>query len=362
MIVGSVREVKTEEHRVGLTPDGARDLVLAGHKVMIESGAGAGSGYSNDAYIKAGATITPEAAAIWADADLMVKVKEPQPEELSLLRRGLTLFTYLHLAALPEVTQALLDAGTTSIAFETVELDDHSLPLLIPMSQIAGTMGPQVGARWLMRPGYGRGKLLSGLPGSPPARVVIFGAGTVGLSACEVAVALGAQVTVFSPNLAELRRAEERWPHRVNTATPTPVNTGAAIEGADLIISGVYLQGGRVAPRLASRQDLKLIGPGAVIVDIAIDQGGSFETSRPTTHADPVFVEEDVVHYCVANMPGAVPRTATAALAAATTPYVLEIAELGTTKAVAGNPALARGLMTRDGTLVNRLVAEALGA
>ncbi len=361
MIIGTVRELKTEEYRVGLTPEGVQDLVLLGHEVMVGTGAGVGSGYSDDAYLAAGATIVEDAAEVWAAVHLMVKVKEPQVEELSLLRRGLTLFTYLHLAALPEVTRALLDAGTTSIAYETVELDDQSLPLLIPMSQIAGRMGPQVGARWLMRPGPGRGKLLSGLPGSPPARVVIFGAGTVGQSACEVAIALGAHVTVMAPHLASLRRVEERWPQRVVTTTPTPANVAIAIKGADLLISGVNLGGGQAAPRLASREDLRRLGPGAVIVDIAIDQGGSFETSHPTTHADPVFVEEGVVHYCVANMPGAVPRTSTAALAAVTTPFVLKMAELGPVKALSDDAALSRGLMTREGELINRGVAQALG-
>ena len=361
MIVGTVREVKTEEYRVGLTPDGSRGLVLVGHTVLVETGAGAGSGYSDEAYLAAGATILPGAPEVWSSADLMVKVKEPQPEELTYLRRGLTLFTYLHLAAFPNVTRALLEAETTSIAYETVELEDHSLPLLIPMSQIAGRMGPQVGAKWLMKPGPGRGKLLSGLPGSPPSQVVIFGAGMVGRSACEVAIALGSQVTVLDPNLAALRWVEDRWPGRVITSIASRVNIEAGIEGADLVISAVNLRGGHAAPRLISRDDLGRVGHGAVLVDIAIDQGGSFETSHATTHADPVFVEEGVVHYCVANMPGAVPRTSTGALSAATTPFVLELAELGADKALANNPALSRGLMTRDGKLMNRPVAEALG-
>ncbi len=360
MIVGCVREVKTEEHRVGLTPQGAADLVRAGHRVLIEAGAGEDSGFPDAAYAAAGAA--PVAAAdVWSAAALVVKVKEPQAQELGLLRPGSTLFTYLHLAAAPAVTTALLASEATAIAYETVELADGSLPLLIPMSQIAGRMAPQVGARWLMRPGPGRGKLLSGLPGSPAARVVIIGAGTVGANACDVALGLGAQVTVLAPALAELRALEGRWPGRLTTLPSTPAHIEAAIEGADLVIGAVNLRGGGAAPKLVSRPALAAIGPGAVIVDVAIDQGGIFETSRPTTHAEPIFVEEGIVHYCVANMPGAVSRSATLALTAATLPYVLKLADLGTSKALAADPALARGLMTRDGELVNRSVAAALG-
>jgi alanine dehydrogenase len=293
--------------------------------------------------------------------DLLVKVKEPQPQEFELMRPGLILFTYLHLAALPEVTHALLDAKVDSVAFETVELDDESLPLLIPMSQIAGRMAPLVAARWLQHPGPGRGKLMSGMPGSPPARVVIFGAGTVATNACQVALGLGAEVTMIAPTLEELRAAEDRWPYRITTLPSTPANIHVAIEGVDVLISGVLVRGGRTAPKLVSREDLKRVGPGAVIVDVAIDQGGIFETSRPTTHADPIYVEEGVVHYCVANMPGAVPRTATAALAAATLPYVLKLADMGLAKAISADRALARGVMTRNGKLLNKGVAQTLG-
>lgn len=359
MIVGTVRELKNEEFRVGLTPEGVRDLVRQRHEVLVEKGAGEGSGFSDEVYAQAGAAIEPSAAEIWARADLVVKVKEPQPQEFGLLRRGQCLFTYLHLAALPDVTKALIKAGTTSIAYETVELDDASLPLLVPMSQIAGRMAPQVGARWLQRPGPGRGKLLSGLTGSPPARVVIFGAGTVASNACAIALGMGAQVTIIAPRLEQLREVEARWP-QLTTFPSTGANIERAIEGADLLISGVLVRGGRVAPKLVSRADLRRIGPGAVIVDVAIDQGGIFETSRPTTHDDPIYVEEDVVHYCVPNMPGAVPRTSTSALTAATLPYVLELAGLGVRKALSADPALARGLMTRDGELVNKGVAQTL--
>jgi alanine dehydrogenase len=361
LIVGTVRELKTEEYRVGLTPEGVHDLTLAGHRVVVEAGAGAGSGFDDDIYTAAGAEVVATAAEVWKQAELVVKVKEPQPPEFDLLRAGQTLFTYLHLAALPDVTKALLDAGTTSIAYETVELDDGSLPLLIPMSTIAGRMAPLIGARWLMRPGPGRGKLMSGLPGSPPAKVVIFGAGTVGSNACEVALGLGAQVTMLAPRLEQLHQVADRFPGRVVTFPSTPANIEHAIVGADILISGVLVRGGRVAPKLVSRADLKRVGAGAVIVDVAIDQGGIFETSRPTSHTDPIYVEEGVIHYCVANMPGAVPRTSTSALAATTLPYVLSMAELGVSRALSADPSLARGLMTRDGALVNKGVAATLG-
>jgi len=361
MIAGTVSELKDDEDRVGLTPEGARDLSRLGHTVLVESGAGLASGFSDDVYLRAGATVVPTAKEVWGSADLVVKVKEPQPEEFALLRRGQALFTYLHLAASPETTRALLDAGTTAIAYETVQLPDGSLPLLIPMSQIAGRMATLVGQRWLQHPGPGRGKLLSGLPGAPPAKVVIFGAGTVAFHACDVAVAMGAHVTVVSLRLEDLRRLEDRWPNRLTTLPSTPANIERAIVGADLLISGVLVRGGLGAPRLVSREELRLIGPGGVVVDVAIDQGGSFETSRPTTHHDPVFVEEGVVHYCVANMPGAVPRTATSALTAATLSYVLGLAELGVDEALAADGALALGLMTRDGRLLNKAVAESLG-
>ncbi len=361
MIVGSVREVKNEEYRVGLTPEGARDLVRHGHRVIVEKDAGAVSGYPDDAYAAAGAEVVARAADVWSAVDLLVKVKEPQPQEFDLMRRGLTLFTYLHLAALPEVTDALLKGGTDSIAYETVELANRELPLLIPMSEIAGRMAPEIGGQWLRKPGPGRGKLLSGMPGSPPAHVVIFGAGTVATNACMIAVGLGARVTVLAPRLEELRIIEERWLGRVTTMPSTQANIDSIIVGADILISGVLVRGGGRPPKLVSREALKSVGAGAVIVDVAIDQGGIFETSRPTTHADPVFIEEGVIHYCVANMPGAVPRTSTAALTAATFPYVLKLADLGVSRGVSADPALAKGLMTRAGQLVNRDVATALG-
>jgi len=287
-------------------------------------------------------------------------VKEPLAPEFGIMRAGQTLFTYLHLAAAPETTRALIEAGTTSIAYETVQAPDGSLPLLIPMSQIAGRMATLVGQRWLQHPGPGRGKLLSGLPGSRAARAVFLGAGTVSTNACDVAVALGAQVTVVSERLGDLRRLEDRWPNRVTTMPSTTGNVERAIAGADLVVSGVLVPGGAAAPKLVSRQALRLLGDGAVIVDVSIDQGGTFETSRPTSHSDPVFVDEGVVHYCVPNMPGAVPHTSTLALTAATISYVIEIARLGVEGAMAADPSLALGLMTRKGELVNDAVRRTL--
>jgi alanine dehydrogenase len=324
---------------------------------VVEAGAGLGSGLADEAYIAVGAELATR-ERVWQEADLVIKVKEPQEEEFPHLRRDQTLFTYLHLAAAPRVTQALLSAGTTGIAYETVELASGTLPLLVPMSQIAGRMATQVGAHFLEKPSGGRGKLLSGLPGSAAARVVILGAGNVSTNACAIAVGMGAEVTVVCRALDQLRRIEERWPGRVRTEVLTPESLRRSIEGADLLISGILIHGGAAAPRLLRRDDLRLLGPGAVVVDVSIDQGGILETSRPTTHAEPTYVEEGVIHYCVANMPGAVPRTATAALTAATLPYLLQLANLGIERALAQDPALARGLMTRNGVLVTDAVSK----
>ena len=361
MIIGTVKEIKDEEYRVGLAPEGVDDLVRLGHQVLVEAGAGAGSGFPDSAYVQHGATIVRSAADAWAAADLIVKVKEPLAPEFALMRRQQTLFTYLHLATAPEATRALLEAGATSIAYETVQLPDGSLPLLIPMSQIAGRMATLVGQRWLQHPGPGRGKLLSGLPGSRPARVVILGAGTVSSNACDVALSLGAQVTVVSERLSDLRRLEEQWPRRLTTLPSTAGNIERAIIGADLVVSGVLVPGGAAAPKLVTRDALRRIGEGAVVVDVSIDQGGSFETSRPTSHTEPVFVEEGVVHYCVPNMPGAVPHSSTLALTAATISYVIEIARLGVEGAMTADTSLTRGLMTHKGELVNAAVKQSLG-
>ncbi len=359
MIVGTVREIKSAEYRVGLTPEGADALVRRGHRVLVEAGAGVGSGFDDEAYRRAGGETAASADDVWREADLVVKVKEPLPEEFDRLRPGLILFTYLHLAASPEATRALVDSGAVGVAYETVQLPDGSLPLLVPMSQIAGRMATEVAAQWLRKPGPGRGKLLSGLPGAPPARVVILGAGTVAINACAVAVGMGAQVTVAGNGADALRRIEERWPGRVATLISTPYAIKRALEGADALITGILVVGAQ-APKLVSRGQVRSMGPGAVVVIVDIDQGGAVETARPTSHDDPVYLEEDVVHYAVANMPGSVPHTSTAALTAVTLPYVVRLAN-GGLDALRIDVALAAGANVVRGRITNAGVAAAAG-
>lgn len=359
MIVGTVRERKVEEHRVGLTPEGVRVLVSEGHRVLVETDAGADAGFPDETYVAAGAEIVSQAETVWSMADLVVKVKEPQPEEFAFLRPGLTLFAYLHLAASPAVARALIDAKATAIAYETVRLPDGTLPLLIPMSQIAGRMATEIGAQYLRKPGPGRGKLLSGLPGAAPAHVVILGTGTVATNATMVAVALGARVTVLGIDAARLRQLADRWPGRVATLMSNAASLRSSLAGADVLITAAHVFGGR-APRVVTREMVRSMGDGAVVVVVDIDQGGSVEGARPTTHRDPIYVEDGVVHYCVANMPGAVPHTATAALTAATLPYVLTLAR-GIEQALQRDPALRAGLSTYRGVLTQRAVAGALG-
>ena len=360
MIVGTVREAKVEEYRVGLTPEGAHALVDAGHPVLVETGAGAGVGSADAMYAAAGAVVVSDPREVWAESDLIVKVKEPQPDEYGLIRDEQTLFTYLHLAALPELTRVIIDSRVTAIAYETVQLPDGSLPLLIPMSQIAGRMATEVGAQYLRKPGPGRGKLISGLPGAPPAHVVVLGAGIVGENAIETAVALGARVTVFDARLEKLRHVQQLWPGRTSTLMSSLLAIAGALREADILICAVLVPGA-AAPKLVTRDMVRAMGGGAVIVDVSIDQGGTTDTSRPTTHDDPVYVEEGVVHYCVANMPGAVPVTATAALTAATLPYVLKIAELGTRRAILSDAALAKGVLVSEGAVTYESLAESLG-
>jgi alanine dehydrogenase len=359
MIVGTVRERKVEEYRVGLTPAGVHALVDAGHTVLVERGAGAGVGHTDGAYRAAGATVVDDEREVWARSDLVVKVKEPEPEEYALIRDEQTLFTYLHLAALPELTRVLIDSRVTAIAYETVQLPDRSLPLLIPMSQIAGRMATEVGAQYLRKPGPGRGKLISGLPGAPPAHVVVLGAGIVAENAIETAVALGAHVTVFDTRLEKLRHVQQRWPGGITALMSSRLAIAEAMRDADVLICAVLVPGA-AAPKLVTREMVRGMGEGAVIVDVSIDQGGACETSRPTTHNDPVYVEEGVVHYCVANMPGAVPITATAALTAATLPYVLKIANLGTRRAILDDPTLAKGVLVSEGKVTHDALAESL--
>jgi alanine dehydrogenase len=360
MIIGTVREIKNEEYRVGLTPEGAHALVDAGHRVLIERGAGAGVLASDEAYCAAGAVVVPRADEVWAAADLLVKVKEPLFPEYPLIRDNQTLFTYLHLAAAPDLTRAIIASKVTAIAYETVQLRDGSLPLLIPMSQIAGRMATEVGAHYLRKPGPGRGKLISGLPGAPAAHVVVLGAGIVAENAIETAVALGARVTVFDTRLEKLRLVQQLWPNRTTTLMSSPLAIANALAAADILICAVLVPGA-AAPKLVTRDMVRAMGPGAVIVDVSIDQGGTCETSRPTTHADPVYVDEGVVHYCVGNMPGAVPQTSTAALTAATLPYVLKLANLGTRKALLCDASLAKGVLVSEGHITYEALAQSLG-
>ncbi len=360
MIVGTVRETKTEEYRVALTPQGVADIVHAGHTVVVERSCGVGSSYLDEEYAAAGATVLPTAAAVYARAELMCEVKEPQPSEYELLREGQLLFTYLHLAAEPAVTDALLRSRCIAIGYETVRRDDGFLPLLAPMSEVAGRMAVEIGAHYLKRPGPGRGMLLGGLPGVPPAHVVIVGSGNVGRNAVRAAVGAGARVTVASIDENQLRALEELYAGRVETLLSSPQALTHAIAGADLLIGAVLVEGRR-APVIVSRAMVRSMGPGAVIVDVAVDQGGCVETTRPTNHDQPIYVEEGVVHYAVPNMPGAVPRTASRALTNLTLPYILRVANRGFAAAVRADAALRRGVNTYLGELTHEAVAESLG-
>ena len=359
MRVGTITETKIEEYRVGLTPEGAGVLAKAGHQVIVQRGAGLGSGFSDEQYEAAGARLLATADEVAAAVDLLVKVKEPLPPEYGFLRAGLILFTYLHLAPAPELTRALLDSGADSIAYETVRRRDGSLPLLFPMSQVAGRMAAEIAAQYLKKPGPGRGKLLGGIAGVAPARAVVLGSGTVATAACRVLVALEARTTALARDLQRLFALESQFRGRLATRVINPAALADELKGADLLVSGVLVPGG-VAPKLVTREMLRSMGPGAVFVDVSIDQGGVAETSRPTTHADPVYVEEGVVHYCVANMPGAVPRTSTEALTSSTLPYVLRLAE-GGLDALRDDEELAAGASTVHGKLVCQPVARGQG-
>jgi len=359
MKVGTIKETKIEEYRVGLTPGGVKALAQTGHEVFVEQGAGEGSGFSDSHYDAAGATVCRSADAVAAAVDLLVKVKEPLEPEFSLLRPGLILFTYLHLAPLPELTRALLESKTNSIAYETVRRVDGSLPLLVPMSQVAGRMAAEIAAQFLKKPGPGRGKLLGGIAGSSPARALVVGSGNVGTAATRVLLALGARVTVSSTDLQRLAGLEAQFRERIATRVTSPAVLEEELRGADVLIGAVLVPGG-IAPKLVTREMVRSMGAGAVIVDVCIDQGGICETSRPTTHSDPIYVEEGVLHYCVPNMPGAVPRTSTEALTSATLPYVLKLADLGLA-ALREDAALATGASTIDGKLVAEAVAKAQG-
>lgn len=358
MIIGTVKEIKTSENRIGLTPYGADALVKAGHTVIVEKGAGVGSGFEDEAYRKAGAKIQAQAAEVYKKADMIIKVKEPQESEFGHYREGLILYTYLHLAAEEEVTKMLLDKKVTSVAYETVELSDGTLPLLTPMSEVAGRMATQVGAYFLQKPNGGRGVLLGGVPGVAPGKVLIFGTGVVSTHAAKMAVGLGARVTIFGRNLASLRYIDDISHGELTTLVGHPLAIAEQVKDADLIISGVLITGAK-APKLITRPMLKTMKKGAVLVDVSIDQGGTFETSRPTTHKDPVYEVDGIIHYCVTNMPGAVPFTSTLALTNTTIRYALEIANKGLKRAISEDEALAKGINTIDGKLTYKAVAEA---
>ena len=347
-VVGVPNEIKTHESRVALIPVGVEELTRAGHRVLIQSGAGLGSGISDQQYAELGAEIVPSAEAVWKDADLIVKVKEPLPVEWPLMRPGQVVFTYFHFAADENLTRAVMASGVTAVAYETIKDARGNLPLLTPMSEVAGRMSIQEGAKYLERPFDGRGILLGGVPGVLPANVVIVGGGVVGANAAKVAAGLGANVTILDVNLDRLRYLDDVMPRNVTTLYSDRHNILDSLSRADLLIGAVLIPGAR-APHLVRKQDLKRMPPRAVIIDVAIDQGGCVETSRPTTHSQPTYIIDDVVHYCVTNMPGAVGRTSTYALTNVTLPYVLQLAHKGFDKAVADNPALRRGRQHSSG-------------
>ncbi|MFZ5558971.1 MAG: alanine dehydrogenase [Pseudomonadota bacterium] len=360
MLIGVPREIKTHEYRVGLTPASVRELTGHGHRVLVERGAGAGIRAGDDDYRAAGAEVADSADAVFARADMIVKVKEPQAAERVHLREGQILFTYLHLAPDPEQTRDLIASGAVCIAYETVTSPAGGLPLLAPMSEVAGRMAIQTGARCLEKETGGTGMLLGGVPGVPAAKVVILGAGMVGLNAAQMAVGTGAQVVLIDRSVDALRRADHVLGARVVTCFSNRANIEAHVAAADLVIGGVLIPGA-AAPRLIPRELVRAMRNGSAIVDVSIDQGGCAETSRPTTHADPTYIEEGVVHYCVANMPGAVPNTSTYALNHATLPYVLAIADKGWQRALRDDPHLANGLNVCDGKVTHAGVAQALG-
>jgi len=358
MIIGIPKEIKIDEYRVSLTPSGVHDLTANGHTVLVEGGAGEGSGLSDQLYENHGAHIT-ERNEIFSRSEMIIKVKEPMPEEFDLLRGGQILYTYLHLAPAPDLARALLDHKVIGIAYETVQLPDGSLPLLIPMSEVAGRMSIHEGSKYLERGNKGRGILLGGVPGVDPGHVVIFGGGVVGANAAKMAIGTGASVTLLDVNLSRLRYLDDIYGGRLKTLMSNRVNIIESLRTADLVVGAVLIPGAR-APKLITKEMLSLMMPGSVIVDVGIDQGGVVETSRPTTHSDPIYVVDDIVHYCVANMPGAVARTSTFALTNATFPYALELACKGFESALRENPALMKGLNVFNGHVTHPAVADAL--
>ena len=360
MKVGIPKEIKVLEFRVGMLPSGVRELVHDGHEVFVETNAGAGIGMMDADYADAGATVLDSAKAVYETADMIVKVKEPQAEECAMLRKDQVLFTYLHLAADPAQTEALVKSGTTAIAYETVTAKDGSLPLLTPMSEVAGRLSIQSGAFALQKANGGRGVLLGGVPGVTPGKVVVVGGGVAGTHAAEMAVGLGAEVTILDRSVPRLRQINDIFGGRVKTVYSTKHAIDELIPEADLVV-GAVLIAGAAAPKLVHREHVKAMKPGSVLVDISIDQGGCFETSRPTTHADPTYLVDDVVHYCVTNMPGAVPRTSTVALTNVTLPFAKDLANLGWREALTRNEHLRHGLNVHDGHVNYEAVAHDLG-
>lgn len=359
MRVGVPREIKSDEYRIGMIPAGVEGMVRAGHEVLVEANAGVGSGFADDDYVKAGAKIVKTHEEAIQGADMVVKVKEPQPSEIALFKPGQIIFTYFHFAASSELTQGCLESGIVAIAYETIKDRQGRLPLLTPMSEVAGKMSIQEGAKYLEKPMMGRGILLGGIPGVPAANVVVIGGGIVGTNAAKVAAGLGANVVILDTNLDRLRYLDDTMPANVHTIYSDPATIREHIYQADLVIGAVLIPGAK-APRLVTRDDLKHMKNGAVIVDVAIDQGGCVETARPTTHANPTYVVDGVVHYCVANMPGAVGRTSTIGLCNATISYALKIANKGYEKAAAEDSGFAEGISLVAGRVTNAAVAESL--
>jgi alanine dehydrogenase len=359
MRIGVAREIKQREYRVALTPAGALELTERGHEVVVEAGAGVGSGFADEAYVAVGARVAP-VDDVWSSSDLLLKVKEPIAEEYARLREGLTLFTYLHIAADEPLTRALVDSGITAIAYETVERPDRQLPLLAPMSEVAGRLAPQMGAWSLEKAHGGRGILLGGVPGVPPAKVVVLGGGVVGMNSAIIALGMQADVWILDKSVDRMRELEVALDGRVTLAMSNRLQIEETLVDADMIIGAVLVPGAR-APKLVTREMLSLLKTGAVLVDVAIDQGGCFETSHATTHDDPVFEVDGIVHYCVANMPGAVPVTATRALTNVTFPYVEAIADKGVEGAIAADAALAKGVNVMAGAITYEAVAAAHG-
>lgn len=360
MIIGVPKEIKNNENRVAITPAGVMSFVQAGHTVLVEKDAGIGSGFTNEDYTSAGAQIIDQAQDVWAKADMIMKVKEPLPSEYNYFRPGLILFTYLHLAAEPELARALKEKGVIAIAYETVQVG-RTLPLLTPMSEVAGRMAAQIGAQFLEKPKGGKGILLGGVPGVSRGKVTIIGGGTVGTNAAKVAVGLGADVTIIDLSADRLRELDDIFGHQITTLMSNPMNIAQAVAESDLVIGAVLIPGAK-APKLVTEEMVKAMKPGSVIVDVAIDQGGIVETSdHVTTHDNPTYVKHGVVHYAVANMPGAVPRTSTLALTNVTIPYALQIANKGVHQAVADNPALKLGVNVANGEITYEAVARDLG-